>query len=68
MNFLIAGGAGTVGRDLTAALLAKGHKVRVLDKRPGACPGAQYVQGSRYCPDDHARQCFIVASGQRPDA
>jgi UDP-glucose 4-epimerase len=31
MNFLITGGAGSVGRDLTASLLKKGHKVRVLD-------------------------------------
>jgi nucleoside-diphosphate-sugar epimerase len=33
MRFLIAGGAGSVGRDLTALLLAAGHGVRVLDKR-----------------------------------
>ena len=33
MNFLITGGAGSVGRDLTSSLLEKGHKVRVLDKR-----------------------------------
>ena len=31
MDFLITGGAGSVGRDLTASLLAKGHRVRVLD-------------------------------------
>ncbi|MBE0556270.1 MAG: NAD-dependent epimerase/dehydratase family protein, partial [Proteobacteria bacterium] len=36
MNFLIAGGAGSVGRDLTALLLAKGHRVRVLDKQAEA--------------------------------
>ncbi len=32
MNFLIAGGAGSVGRDLTTAFLREGHRVRVLDK------------------------------------
>ena len=32
MNFLITGGAGSVGRDLTAALLREGHGVKVLDK------------------------------------
>ncbi len=32
MNFLITGGAGSVGRDLTSSLLEKGHRVRVLDK------------------------------------
>jgi UDP-glucose 4-epimerase len=33
MNFLITGGAGSVGRDLTSSLLKKGHRVRVLDKQ-----------------------------------
>ncbi len=32
MNFLLTGGAGSVGRDLTMSLLKKGHRVRVLDK------------------------------------
>jgi UDP-glucose 4-epimerase len=32
MNFLLTGGAGSVGRDLTKSLLKKGHRVRVLDK------------------------------------
>ncbi len=36
MNFLIAGGAGSVGRDLTASLLNSGHRVRVLDKHAEA--------------------------------
>lgn len=33
MRFLIAGGAGSVGQDLTALLLARKHRVRILDKR-----------------------------------
>jgi UDP-glucose 4-epimerase len=33
MNFLITGGAGSVGRDLTASLLREGHRVRVLDRQ-----------------------------------
>jgi UDP-glucose 4-epimerase len=33
MNFLITGGAGSVGRDLTASLLREGHRVKVLDKQ-----------------------------------
>jgi UDP-glucose 4-epimerase len=33
VNFLITGGAGSVGRDLTASLLGKGHGVRILDKQ-----------------------------------
>lgn len=44
MNFLITGGAGTVGRDLTASLVAMGHQVRVLDKRGGAARGAETIQ------------------------
>jgi len=36
MNFLITGGAGSVGRDLTASLLGKGHSVKVFDKQAGA--------------------------------
>lgn len=36
MNFLITGGAGSVGRDLTASLLEKGHRVKVLDRDAGA--------------------------------
>jgi len=32
VNFLITGGAGSVGRDLTASLLGKGHRIKVLDK------------------------------------
>jgi len=33
MNFLITGGAGSVGRDLTSSLLREGHRVRILDKQ-----------------------------------
>jgi UDP-glucose 4-epimerase len=33
MNFLITGGAGSVGRDLTTSLLQEGNRVRVLDKQ-----------------------------------
>jgi UDP-glucose 4-epimerase len=33
MNFLITGGAGSVGRDLMISLLNKGHRVRVLDRQ-----------------------------------
>lgn len=32
MHFLITGGAGSVGWDLTASLLGAGHRVRALDK------------------------------------
>lgn len=36
MNFLVTGGAGSVGQDLTASLLKKGHRIRVLDKNAEA--------------------------------
>ena len=61
MNFLIAGGAGSVGRDLTSVLLRKGHRVKVLDKKaeafaspddvkpellPGTLEDSRLVQGA----------------------
>lgn len=50
MNFLIAGGAGSVGRDLTASLLREGHRVRILDKQaeirsPIRAPKLEWIQG-----------------------
>jgi nucleoside-diphosphate-sugar epimerase len=36
MNFLITGGAGSVGRDLTVSLLGKGHRVKVFDRKAPA--------------------------------
>ncbi len=33
MNILITGGAGSVGSDLTASLLRKGHRVKVFDRK-----------------------------------
>jgi len=45
MNFLITGGAGSVGRDLGALLVAKGHGVRVLDRRASGLP-VEAIQGS----------------------
>ncbi len=44
MNFLITGGAGSVGRDLTASLLSKGHRVRVLDKKAEAFASLSTMQ------------------------
>jgi UDP-glucose 4-epimerase len=38
VRFLLAGGAGAVGRDLTQALLSMGHEVRVLDARTEGFP------------------------------
>jgi len=41
MNFLIVGGAGSVGRDVSASLLEKGHRVRILDRQTEASPARQ---------------------------
>jgi UDP-glucose 4-epimerase len=38
VRFLLAGGAGAVGRDLTMALLQEGHAVRVLDTHTEGFP------------------------------
>jgi UDP-glucose 4-epimerase len=38
MRFLLAGGAGAVGRDLTSALLSQDHQVRILDKAAETFP------------------------------
>jgi UDP-glucose 4-epimerase len=52
MNFLITGGAGSVGRDLTGSLMAKGHGVRILDKQAqfaashSGDPTPEWVQGN----------------------
>ena len=35
MNFLITGGAGSVGKDLAASVLEEGHCVKVLDRKAG---------------------------------
>lgn len=46
MKFLVTGGAGTVGRDLSAAFAAMGHEVRVLDEKAGAVHGVEAIRGS----------------------
>jgi dihydroflavonol-4-reductase len=44
----VTGGTGFIGQHLVSALVARDHKVRVLDRRPPVCatPGVEYVSGS----------------------
>lgn len=43
MNILVTGGTSTLGRDVVKQLLERGHKTRVLSRRPGGGDG--WVQG-----------------------
>jgi dihydroflavonol-4-reductase len=45
---LVTGGTGFIGQHLVSALVARDHKVRVLDRRPPVCalPDVEYVSGS----------------------
>jgi dihydroflavonol-4-reductase len=45
---LVTGGTGFIGQHLVSALVAREHKVRVLDRRPPVCalPNVEYVSGS----------------------
>ena len=43
MNILVTGGSGAVGREVVKQLLERGHKTRVLSRKPG--DGDGWVQG-----------------------
>src|SRR5467141_1427116 len=43
MRVLVTGGTGALGREVVTQLRAKGHRARILSRKPGA--GADWVQG-----------------------
>jgi UDP-glucose 4-epimerase len=73
MKYLVTGGAGFIGSHLCDALLAAGHRVRVLDdlssgKRENMPEAVEFVQGSIIQPADVERAvdgvdgCFHLAA------
>src|SRR5262245_53335847 len=42
---LVTGGTGHLGRDVVGMVTARGHRVRVLARRPGTDPGIEWVTG-----------------------
>jgi uncharacterized protein YbjT (DUF2867 family) len=45
MKILVTGGTGHLGRALVPQLIARGHQVRVLARRPGNSPDVEWVTG-----------------------
>ncbi|TMB96448.1 MAG: NAD-dependent epimerase/dehydratase family protein [Chloroflexi bacterium] len=43
MRVLVTGGTGALGREVVTQLRAKGHRARILSRKPGA--GADWIQG-----------------------
>jgi hypothetical protein len=59
MHLLIAGGSGFLGRALTSALLAAGHRVQVLTRRPSH-PAAKPQDGGPIAKVPHGRIEFVT--------
>ncbi len=62
MKVLVTGASGFVGRATSAELLARGHDVAALVRRPGSePPGTQAVHGDIAAEDDSLHRAFVAA-------
>ncbi|GAA1422679.1 NAD-dependent epimerase/dehydratase family protein [Agrococcus citreus] len=68
MKVLVTGASGFLGRAVAAELVAAGHHVRTLQRRPSGVPGVTDVLGSLTDPAVVARAVAGAGAGDEPGA